>query len=154
MPRSIANAIDQIARKSVGKDWSLYAALLEHWQEIVGKEFADVTSPVKVTFPYQPQQKQRSGGTLTVRLPKGLAMEFTFKSEIIRQRVNNYFGYEALAKIALEPVFETRIKPTAPEKPLDAAARADLENKTKPFEDSALKDALQSFGETLIKKTD
>src|ERR1700761_8162192 len=90
MPRALANAVNQIARQTIGKDWSLYAALLDHWQEIVGMEYAKVTTPVKITFPHQPGASRRSGGTLTAKLPKGLAMEFTFKTEQIKQRINSY----------------------------------------------------------------
>src|SRR5580698_4151357 len=115
LPRALANIVDKVARQSVGKDWNLYAALLDHWPEIVGNDYAQVTTPVKMTFPHQPNEPRQRGGTLCVRLPKGLAMEFTFKAEQIRQRINGYFGYDAVAKITFQPVFGVR-----PETPLPA----------------------------------
>jgi hypothetical protein len=47
-PRSIADAVDKVARQSAGKDWGLYANLLGHWAEIVGPDYAKVTTPVKI----------------------------------------------------------------------------------------------------------
>src|ERR1700722_6844237 len=59
MPSALSKAVERIARRAVGKDWNLYAALLEHLQEIVGAEYARVAAPVKITFPHQPNAPRR-----------------------------------------------------------------------------------------------
>lgn len=149
MPRQLSHMLDAVARQAMGKDWALYSALLEHWVEIVGPEYARQTTPVKVQFPHQPNESRRKNGVLTVRLPKGLAMEFTFKGEVIRQRVNAYFGYEAVARIVLDPV-HGQLRPARAAKPgasiEDSAA---VQTYTETVEDDALRQALQSFGEAL-----
>ena len=104
IPRALSKIVDKVARQSVGKDWNLYAALLDHWPEIVGTAYARVTTPVKISFPYQPNEARQRGGNLCVRLPKGLAMEFTYKTEQIRQRINGYFGYDAVGKITFQVI--------------------------------------------------
>src|SRR5580692_535543 len=96
LPRSLSSSVDKIARQTIGKDWSLYAALLDRWPEIAGAEYARLTTPVKIVFPPRQQEAQRKGGTLVIRLPKGLAMEFTYKTGIICERITNFFGYEAI----------------------------------------------------------
>lgn len=154
MPRSLSQSIDTIARQSIGKDWGLYATLLDHWAEIVGKEYAENTTPVKITFPHQPQEQRRISGTLTIKLPKGLAMEFTFKNEVVRQRINAYFGYDAIAKITLAPAV---IEPPAPkrvEKTVDKAQLDKLHQETDVLENKELADSLRSFGETLLRHSD
>lgn len=149
-PRTLSNLVNHIARQAIGKDWNIYAALLEHWVEIVGQQYAAVTTPVKMTFPYQPQEARRAKGVLYVRLPKGLAMEFTFHVEPIRQRVNSYFGYEAIAKIVLEPVY--RGKPTAKvTEPLNAEMVQKIHQDVEGLENGELKEALAAFGCTLLK---
>lgn len=152
IPRTLANTLDQIARQTVGKDWNLYAALLEHWREIVGKEYAEVTTPVKVTFPHQPNEARRKDGTLTVRLPKGLSMEFSFKTEQIRQRVNSYFGYNALAKIVFDPVYSLPTKPAAP-KEADPAALKAVKEMAQSVGDDDLQAALESLGSAILTST-
>jgi hypothetical protein len=152
MPRSVANSIDKIARQTVGKDWSLYAALLTHWQEIVGPDYAAVTTPSKITFPHQPNQQHRCGGTLFIRLPKGLSMEFSFKTDQIRQRINSYFGYDAIGKIAFEPVYGAPAIKKIQAAELSPEAKSTIEETTKSIEDSELQATLQSFGETLLKQ--
>jgi len=151
-PRTIADAVDKVARQSAGKDWGLYANLLDHWAEIVGAEYARVTTPIKIAFPYQPNEAQRKNGVLTVRLPKGLAMEFSFKADLIRQRVNSYFGYEAFARLALDnstlppPVMKTAKK-------IDADALNAIKEKACAIENNELREALERFGEALIGRT-
>lgn len=153
MPRSLSKAVDQIARQSVGKDWSFYAGLLEHWQEIVGQEYSRDTTPVKMTFPFQPGQQRRSGGTLYIRLPKGLAMEFSFKSEQIKQRINSYFGYDAIAKVAIDPAYVTPPSKRQ-QKMLPPEQRENLAQQTQTVENTELQQALLSFGENILKTSD
>jgi hypothetical protein len=149
MPRQLSHTVEQIAKQSLGKDWGLYAALLDHWQEIVGADYARVTTPVKIAFPHQPNEARRRNGTLTVRLPKGLAMEFTYKTEQIRQRINGYFGYDAIGKIAFDPVFG--VAPKSKARPVaDPEAISEIENKVKSIENNELRNALQSFGESVL----
>ena len=137
----------------MGKDWSLYAALLEHWPEIVGQEYAQVTNPAKITFPHQPLEPKRRNGTLTVRLPKGLAMEFTFKTDQIKQRINGYFGYDAIGRIVLDSVAGMPRKPnkTALAAP-DAATMQALAEQTSVVDNDEVRAALLSFGASFSHK--
>jgi hypothetical protein len=125
--------------------------LLSHWAEIVGPDYARVTTPVKINFPYQPNEPRRKGGTLTVRLPKGLAMEFSFKTELIRARVNAFFGYEAFAKIALDQA-GVAPPPLKKAKSLAPADLAKIKAQTADVENDELRAALESFGQALLSK--
>jgi hypothetical protein len=149
MPRQLSHTVEHIARQSVGKDWGLYAALLDHWRDIVGADYAETTTPVKITFPHQPNEARRQNGTLTILLPKGLAMEFTYKIEQIRQRINSYFGYEAIARIVFDPAFSLPPK-TKAQRAADPEAASIVKAQVQPLDNSELRDALQSFGESIL----
>ncbi len=154
IPRTLAKIVDKVARQTVGKDWNLYAALLEHWAEVVGKEYAQVTTPVKMTFPHQPQEARQRAGTLIVRLPKGLAMEFTYKSEQIKQRINSYFGYDAVAKIAFEPVYgaiPAIARAVHSVKMADPVAFSHIKKTSQAIDNDELRAAMESFGEAVLK---
>src|ERR1700761_7588914 len=148
-PRTLADAVDKVARQSAGKDWGLYASLLGHWAEIVGAEYARVSTPVKIAFPYQPNEARRKNGVLTVRLPKGLAMEFSFKAELIRQKVNAFFGYEAFARITLDAA-AMPVPVAKNAKKADPAAVAAIKEKAAGVEDQELREALERFGEAML----
>lgn len=109
VPRTISFAVDGVARQVIGKDWSLYAALLSHWGEIVGEEYARVSTPVKISFP---KGKQGGNGVLHIRLPQGLVMEFTFMTDKILQRISTYFGGEAISRIMFEPYYGDSVTPS------------------------------------------
>jgi len=150
-PRTLADAVDKVARQSAGKDWGLYANLLDHWTEIVGQDYARVTTPVKITFPYQPLEAKRQNGLLTIRLPKGLAMEFSFKTEIIRRRVNSYLGYEAFSRLTLDPAAMPPPETPKPRK-IDPDALETIKEKASAVDDPELRAALETFGQALLAR--
>lgn len=155
-PRTLASVVDNVARKTIGKDWNLYAALLNHWPEIVGDEYARVTTPVKVSFPLGKTngdkwaQGQRTDGVLHIRLPQGLAMEFTYLTEQIRQRISTCFGYNAIARI----VFETFYSPQKTGSPVKTSRqKADREvplpKEINDIDDDELRTALEGLGKAI-----
>lgn len=160
LPRTLSTTLDHIARKAVGKDWSLYAALLDHWPEIVGQEYAKSASPVKIVFPKgkKPDEKwadKRTDGTLTIRLPQGLAMEFGFSSETLKARINGFFGYPAVGRIALETYYATApAAPEASETPLDPEIKQKIAQSAQGVENEELREVLQQLGESVIRKTE
>ncbi len=151
IPRTISNAVDRIARQTVGKDWALYAALLDHWPEIVGAHYARLTTPVKIAFPPKQTEARKQNGVLTVLLPKGLAMEFSFKTEQIRLRIADYLGYEAITKIAFEHSFGAAPDHAPPPAETDPAALKAVHEAAKDIGDEDLRAALEAFGESIAK---
>lgn len=157
LPRNIANSIDAVARTAMGKDWNLYASLLERWEAIVGPDYARETTPVKITFPRGKKtdekwaESNRAGGTLTISLPQGLSLAFSHNAEQVRARINTYFGYEAIEKIALKPFYPKDNKPfTPPPRPLSKGEIEALENTTKDIEDNDLREALAMLGASVL----
>ncbi len=157
LPRSIASAVDNVARKTIGKDWNLYGALLNHWGEIVGEEYAQVTTPVKVSFPNGKisgdkwAQGQRTDGILHIKLPQGLAMEFSFLSEQIRQRINVCFGFHAIERIVLEPYYSS-LKDGAGENAPRKTPNPDalLPKEINDIQDEGLRAALEALGKNIF----
>ncbi len=151
----MSTSIDSIARQAIGKDWNLYAALLQHWSEIVGEDYARSTTPVKISFPKgKPNEEKwaqgrRQDGTLHIRLPQGLVMEFTFLTEQVRQRIAAFFGYSAIARIVFEPYYGEAKTPSAAPPPPDPALLANLNEVVQPIESEELRTALASFGAAL-----
>ena len=157
LPRTLATAVDKVARQTLGKDWNLYATLLNHWAEIVGTEYAAKTTPVKISFPRgKPDeakwaQGRRCDGALHIKLPQGLVMEFTYQTDQIKQRISSYFGYEAIARIVLEPHYSTEQAvhtPPSPEPSVEVITHIKLD--TEVIENDELRAALQGLGEHIL----
>ena len=157
LPRTIASSIDQVARSAIGKDWGLYAALIDHWSEIVGADYAKHTSPVKIVFPRGKQSGekwaggQKTGGTLTVKLPHGLCMAFTHQTSIIISRINGFFGYPAIERIALAPAYSTDERPASPAPVfLSETEKASVTTSVCDIENKELQDALAALGTSVL----
>jgi hypothetical protein len=154
-PRSIAVAIDDIGRKTFGRDWQLYSTLLTHWRDIVGDDYARVTSPVKVSFPKGKApgdtwaNGRRTDGVLHIRLPQGLTMEFTFQSDRIRQRISTCFGYDAIARIVFEPYYGQPADKCQPD-PIATDRNVSLPNEINDIQDDELRAALEGLGKVVI----
>lgn len=160
MPPNLGSTIDLIARAAIGKDWPLYGALIKHWPEIVGESYAKTTTPVKVVFPQGKKNdekwadRNRGGGTLTIRAPKGLAMELTFAFETIRARINGFFGYGAIERIVLEPTFAAPPPPPAPPRPLTQEEMRKLADATQAVENDEIRQALEQLGASVLLSSD
>lgn len=160
LPRNLSASIDALARQAVGKDWGFYALLLERWRDIVGEDFARQTTPVKISFPRGKAteakwvQGRRTDGTLHVRLPHGLSLSFSYKTDQIRQRIADAFGYPAIARIVLEPYYPKNQADTddfLPPPELSPQQKAALETQLETVENEELRQLLQQLGESVLK---
>jgi hypothetical protein len=160
LPRTIASAVDKIAKNALGRDWNLYAVLMEHWTEIVGPDYAEATTPVKISFPKgkpDPEkwmQGHRTGGSLTVRAPQGLVMDLTYQTPRILERITAYFGYPAVEKILFEPFYgSSKVKPCASgDNLVETALPPELEKEILSIEDKGLAERLASLAKALSSK--
>jgi hypothetical protein len=155
LPQPVSSSVDKIARAALGRDWSLYAVLFNHWAEIVGEDYASMTAPVKISFPKGKKtdekwaQGHRTDGVLTIKLPRGLMMEFTYKLDQIRQRLTGFFGYSAIERIVLEASYETRA-PKKETKTVSEGDRLALAEKLKEIDNPELRAALESLGLAML----
>lgn len=159
LPSPLSAAIEQLADKIMGKDWRLYSTLLEHWKEIVGNEYAEVSSPAKIVpIPFGTTERDKKfpgAGVLHIKIPKGLALEFSFLTEQIMQRVNGFFGYKAIERIVFEPSYGSESPYSYNEKEQKQASREeDLSEKISKIsgiEDRELLLSLKSLGSAILK---
>ena len=77
------------------------ARILSDWPVIVGERFAAVTLPEKLTFPRGNTGGGKRDGLLHVRVGAPLATELQHLEPQIIERINGYFGYNAVARLKL-----------------------------------------------------
>ncbi len=73
------------------------SSIVSRWQEIVGARYAAVSAPESIRFPVG----KKSGGTLTLVVEGAHAPMMQHVAPAIMERVNQFFGYEAVARIAI-----------------------------------------------------
>lgn len=70
-------------------------AVVSRWKEIVGERYARVSTPESIRFP----AGRKIGGTLTLGVEGAHAPLLQHLAPMIVERVNRFFGYEAVAKV-------------------------------------------------------
>lgn len=148
--RAIGATLPRIAKPVLGKQGLGEAQLLNDWAAIIGEELAQHCWPVKLSFP----RGERRDGTLRLRAASALALEIQHREPVLLERINGYFGYHAVARIAIiqgPPSLPGRSPPKSP-RPLEAAERLALDRHLDGIADVDLRAALARLGSAIIGK--
>lgn len=94
----VSKTIMPLAKQLLGVKGMLEMEILSDWTEIVGEELAQYSLPQKISF----RKDERSNGTLELLVLSGaFAMEIQHRESQILNKINTYFGYEAVAKLKI-----------------------------------------------------
>ncbi|WP_343546334.1 DUF721 domain-containing protein [Sphingobium yanoikuyae] len=97
-PRPIADLMPEIGRTAFRKFGFVQSSIVTRWNDIVGADYAAITAPESIRFPVG----QKSGGTLQLTVMSGHAPMIQHALPDIIERVNRFFGYAAVAKVAMK----------------------------------------------------
>jgi len=145
--RAIAAEIPRIAGAALGKRGFGEAQLVTQWEAVMGPELAAQLSPERLSF----ARGARQDGTLRLRVAPGFALAAQHLEPVIIERINGFFGYCAVARIALvqgPPARAPAARPTP--RPLDPAEQRALGERVAGVADPALRDALARLGAAVI----
>jgi len=95
---SISNSILPFAKQILGKKGFVEIDILTNWETIIGKELSAYTLPQRIDF----KKDQRNNGILHLEVPAGaFAVEVKHKENLILERINAYFGYNAVSSLKI-----------------------------------------------------
>jgi hypothetical protein len=128
--------------------------IIARWAEIAGPEIAAHSEPMKINWPRQSGDggEQPEPATLMLRVEGPAAIEIQHLSAVILERVNRFFGWQAIGRIALRQAPLRRQTPPAPPAPPDPAEQARIAASLPEIEDNDLKAALARLG-AAVKRT-
>lgn len=144
-PRALAAVLPKVAEPASRKRGFSAIEVISHWPEIVGTELAAETSPEKLSFP----RDARTQGTLHLSATGPVALELQHLEPIIIERINTYFGYGAVTRIALTQgtAREPRALPPKPAKTSVSSDRlAEIRSSTVQVDPPPLQEALRRLG--------
>jgi len=146
--RAIAANVPKIAGAVLGKRGFAEAQLVAQWPAIIGEALAAGVSPDKLSF----SRGERRDGTLHLRVASGLALEVQHREPVLIERINAFFGYRAVARLALKqgPPAHPAERPPPRRRPLKGEERQLLDQRLTAISDPELKSALQRLGEAVI----
>jgi hypothetical protein len=108
-PRRIADLMPQIGAAAFRKFGFVQSSIVTRWAEIVGAHYAEISAPESIRFPVG----KKAGGTLQLTVMSGHAPMIQHVLPDIIERVNRFFGYAAVAKVAMK---QGEVRGSAPER--------------------------------------
>lgn len=143
--RPLADLVGGALQSAFAKQGFAAVDIVSHWEDIVGPELAARTEPMRLVWPRR--EDPDSSGTLTIRVEGAYALELQHLAPVVIERVNRYFGWACVGRIAIRqgPVVKRARRADLPLEP-PAEAVAEIERGLGEFEDEALKTALARFG--------
>jgi hypothetical protein len=138
--RACGDLVGDIAGTSFKRFGFVQGAVVSRWAEIVGERYARVSTPESIRFP----AGKKSGGTLTLAVEGAHAPLMQHLGPLIMERVNRFFGYEAVTKIAFRQGRAPRAEPK-PVRPAAAPLPQELGEGLRQIADPELRACLESL---------
>jgi hypothetical protein len=123
--------------------------LVTRWAEIAGPEVAAHSQPMKIQWPRPVEGQPQEPATLVLRVEGPAALEIQHTSDVILQRVNRFFGWNAVGRLALRQAPLSRRKTRKVVKAPDEAEIAEVADTLAKVEDNDLRTALARLGATI-----
>ncbi len=95
--RAVADLLPDIGGPSFRRFGFVQSSVVSRWPEIVGERYARVSSPESIRFP----AGRKSEGTLTLAVDGAHAPMMQHVMPAIIERVNRFFGYPAVSRVAI-----------------------------------------------------
>lgn len=118
--------------------------LIEHWASVVGPQLASLSQPMRLSRKGMKQadgaDATNGGGVLTVKVEGAMALEIQHLAPQIIDRLNEYYGYAAVAKL------------TIVQGPLYHAPRPDVPTPPKPAEVETLARTMDDISSPRLKQ--
>ena len=96
--RSVAEMLPDVGRAAFRRFGFVQSSVVSRWAEIVGERYAKVSVPESIRFP----QGRRADGVLTLLVEGAHGTMLQHVVPTIIERVNRFFGYSAVARIAIK----------------------------------------------------
>jgi hypothetical protein len=123
--------------------------LVTRWSEIVGADIAAYAEPLKIQWQRPVEGQPEIPATLILRVEGPRALEIQHSSTVILERVNRFFGWSAVGKIALRQAPLSRPVRRKTKKPPSEAAIAEQARELDTVDDDSLRTALARLGASI-----
>jgi hypothetical protein len=129
--------------------------IIARWADIAGPEIAAHSEPMKINWPRAqkgPGEQPPEPATLVLRVEGPAALEIQHLSAVILERVNRFFGWQAIGRISLRQAPLRRKEKPAPPPPPDPAVAARIAEGLPEVVDEDLRQALGRLGAAIKRK--
>ncbi len=151
-PRPLSAIAGATLNEALKRQGFASTEIVARWADIVGTEVAAYSEPLKINWPRQNDEQTAEPATLVLRVEGPAAIEIQHLSAQILERVNRFFGWRAVGRLALRqaPLRRRGPKPAPP--PPDPAATARIAQSLPQIEDESLRQAVARLGAAIKRK--
>lgn len=129
--RAVGSYMPKLTRKAFEKYGFSTATLLTDWASIVGGDMAAYTVPERLKWPrgvefggnVESGAEGRPGATLMLRVDPARALDIQYRTAQIVERINGYFGYNAVISVRIVQGVVTRAAAQLPIRRASAPAQ-------------------------------
>ena len=154
-PRPLSEFMGSTLNDALKTQGFASAEIITRWADIAGPEIAAHSEPMKINWPraqQNPGEAPPAPATLMLRVEGPAALEIQHLSSVILERVNRFFGWQAIGRIALRQAPLRRQENAKPPTPPDPAIAARLAEGMPQVTDEALRGALARLGAAIKRK--
>jgi hypothetical protein len=145
-PRPLADLLRKTLNEGFARQGFASSELVTQWHTIAGAEIATHCEPIKIQWPRPVHDQEPEPATLVLRVEGPAAIEIQHLSSVILERVNRFFGWQAIGQIALRQAPLRRIEKPAPRPAPDPQKTARVAAELDEIADEDLKAALARLG--------
>src|SRR6202158_1201454 len=123
-PRPLSELLGATLSDALKSQGFASAEIVARWGVIVGPAVDSQSEPIKINWPRPVGGEAPEPATLVLRVEGPAALEIQHLSAVILERVNRFFGWQAIGRIALRQAPLRRHEPPTSPPPLDPEAAA------------------------------
>lgn len=154
-PRSVAEIVGKVLEPVLARRAGMTLDLIKAWPELVGEEFRETTRPEKINWPRRAHEDDPfKPAVLVVACENSAALFFQHEQPAILERVNIFFGFEAIDRMTILQKSVLTSKPEKHEKPAEMTEddQVRLETILEEIDDPKLKETLEKLGRGVISR--
>ncbi len=101
-PRSVSEIVGKVLEPVLARRTGMTLDLIKAWPDLVGEEFDKTTRPEKINWPRRAHEDDPfKPAVLVVACENSAALFFQHEQPAILERVNMFFGFEAIDRITI-----------------------------------------------------
>jgi hypothetical protein len=149
--RPLADLVGACFNEAFAKQGFATSEIVTHWDEIVGPDVAACSEPLKINWPRRHGDEPSEPATLVLRVEGPAALEIQHLAGVVIERVNRFFGWQAIGKLAFRQAPLARHNQPKRRPPIDEVAAKRIADSLTGVSDDKLRAALGRLGAAVRK---
>jgi hypothetical protein len=146
--RRMGEMLPQVGGVAFKRFGFVQSSVVSRWPEIVGERYAPVSAPESIRFPHGKREK----GVLSLVVVPAHAPMMQHVAPVIVERVNRFFGYQAIERVTIRQGEVARVREQRPKR-ADVPVPVELGESLRTVGDPELKTVLEALAQGIARQS-